>query len=439
MNISLLIVWSMLLIGYLTSHASEINEDELFSDEETLVDNTEYLDKGTDIGTVDSTSVDFSGELSSYATLNGSSDFFDGYNRDQLAPGATLLGSFLLDVRLPENFKSFGNVELLYSSTTNSTEYFLRELFLDMNINRRVYIRSGKQVLQWGRCNLWNPTDLVNVERKSFLTKIGSREGTFGIRAHAPFGVAWNLYGFLDMNDLSSVDSVAATAKVEYLIGSTEMGLGVWGKRGKDPVFGLDASTGVLDFQIAGEISLSKGTNYNSIIIENGMPRFGDLGDDLITRASVSATRFFDFMDVNDRITASAEFYYNQGGDKDNIFDEPALLMMRDALLSADSSGIADTAAYVYSTYYEPNSHSRFYAALFTSVSKFIHVDLTLSANVLMNLDQGCAIISTSLDYRNLHNFFMGLTLNSIVGPENTEFTLFKEAFTVQFKAGMGF
>ncbi|MFP4165057.1 MAG: hypothetical protein ACLFQB_14100 [Chitinispirillaceae bacterium] len=439
MNKSLLAIWSMLLVGSFSLHASEIDEDELFSGAQTLVDSSEYIQKGTDLGAADSTTVDFSGEVSSYAVLNGSRDFFDGFHRNQLASDASLLGSFLLDIRLPRNFKSFGNMEFTYSPEKNSADYSLKELFLDMNINRRVYIRSGKQVLQWGRCNLWNPTDLVNVERESFLPTIGSREGTFGIRAHVPFGVAWNLYGFVDMNDMSAVDSLAAAAKAEYLAGNTEMALGVWGKPGRDPVFGFDVSTSVMDFQIAGEVSLSKGTNYNSIATENGMPRFDDLGEDLVTRASVSATRLFDFLDVNDRITASAEFYFNQGGDKGNIFEEPALIMLRDALLSSDSSGMRDTAAYVYSTYYEPNSHSRFYGAFFTSMSRFIHQDLTLSANALFNLDQGCAVVSTSLDYRNLHNFSMGLTVNSIFGPENTEFTLFKEAFTLQFKAGMGF
>ncbi len=430
----------LLILSPIGSSSQEIDEDELFSDMETVVDSTKYIAKEGSIGKIDSSTVDLSGEISSIATINSKRDFFADAHSDQLTPGALLLGSFNLDVRLPENYKSFGNMELLYSSNNNSTTYSLKELFVDLHFNHKVYIRAGKQVIQWGRCNTWNPTDLVNVERKAFLPTIGSREGTTGIRAHIPFGVTWNLYGFIDMNDIKSIDSIAGSAKVEFLAGNTEMSLSYWDRRQKDPVFGFDISQKLLGWQFAGEVSLTKGTNYNAISFENGQPAFGDLKNDLITRAALNASRFFDFADVSDRIFTSVELYYNQGGDDGNIFKEPALLMLRDAMLSApDTSMEKQAAQYIYGTYYEPNSYSRFYGALATSISKFIFSDLTLSAGGIINIDQKCATIYSSLAYRNLHNFFAGLDLIGYVGPKDTEYTLFKDALTVRVRAGIGF
>jgi hypothetical protein len=38
-----------------------------------------------------------------------------------------------------------------------------------------VYFRAGKQVAQWGRCYLWNPTDLINVEKPFYSEDIFAR------------------------------------------------------------------------------------------------------------------------------------------------------------------------------------------------------------------------------------------------------------------------
>ena len=88
---------------------------------------------------------------------------------------------------------------------------------------------------------------------------------------------------------------------------------------------------------------------------------------------------------------------------------------------------------------YEMNSYSRYYASLFTSISKFIISDLTYSLNAIANLNQGSAILSTGVTYTNLNSFTMGLTLNAFVGEQNTEYTYSNNALSVQATAGLSF
>ena len=45
-----------------------------------------------------------------------------------------------------------------------NTEYRLKNS-LSIPTEDKIYFRTGKQVLKWGRSYFWNPTDLINVEK----------------------------------------------------------------------------------------------------------------------------------------------------------------------------------------------------------------------------------------------------------------------------------
>ena len=48
------------------------------------------------------------------------------------------------------------------------TTLLIKEVFVDFNLANTVYFRAGKQVLKWGTGYFWNPTDLINIEHRSF-------------------------------------------------------------------------------------------------------------------------------------------------------------------------------------------------------------------------------------------------------------------------------
>ena len=63
-----------------------------------------------------------------------------------------------------------------------------------------MYFRAGKQVLKWGTGYFWNPTDLINIEHRSFTNTNALLHGVFGLRSDVVFSPNWHLYTFLNLN-----------------------------------------------------------------------------------------------------------------------------------------------------------------------------------------------------------------------------------------------
>src|SRR5690606_1366445 len=260
--------------------------------------------------------------------------------------------------------------------------------FLDANIARRVYFRAGKQVLQWGRGYFFNPTDLINVERKAFFRRIGSREGVYGLKAHAPFGTAVNLYGFVDAQGVGRPDSLAGAVKAEFLVGRTEFAVMAWDKGGSEPVFGADVSTRVLGLDVKGEAALFREFETRSLSFAGVVPVLSTRTYAWAPRASASLGKSFRVSGIQDRLTTVAEYYYNRPGSTERRMPFPdELIATPPAGLSADLA----MAALAATGFYEPNSYSRHYAALFATFNRFIRSDMTLNLNAIGNLNQRCA------------------------------------------------
>jgi|WetSurMetagenome_2_1015567.scaffolds.fasta_scaffold00148_29 hypothetical protein len=429
-------------------HASDpsIDENALFADTVTVVQSKGLVDtahmkdatekKGTSIG----------GEVIASATGVATRDWLRGYHAKDTYLASLLVGNLLVDARLLNNVKAFANGEVDYSPSSDTVGVMLRELFLDANINKAVYFRAGKQVLQWGRCFLWNPTDLINVEKKTFIDKIGSREGTYGLRVHAPFGTKMNLYSFINLNSVDRVDRTAAALKFEFLTGGTEMAFSLWGKQNRPPVAGYDFSTQVFNINIYGEAAVSNGDNAPVMKESGGVLRVDSVSYGWIPRVSIGLNRMFDFFDIKDGISVGAEFFYNGGGYSGNVFNDGRIYLFRDSVTITipDHPPVKVAAGdkktfLLFNGLYEPNYHSRYYAAIFTGINRFLLSDLAFNLNALANLEQQCGVLSASFSYTTLSNLTFGITADGYFGAANTEYTLSNSAWDARLSVGVRF
>lgn len=427
------------------SQIDTIDENALFSDTSNVVENSKFLDHSlTD--SVKSTKVIFSGAITSAAEAGFSKNYFDHLHRNEIAPSAYIVGNGFIDVRLPLEMKALANLQSTSHADTITPDFSVKELFVDANIKKHVYLRTGKQLLQWGVCNFWNPTDLISIDRKKFIENVGSREGVYGLKVDIPYKTMFNLSGFVDMDNLKSVDSISGAAKIEFLLKGTEIGTCIWGKRNKDPVFGLTISSAIDNFNINAEANLTSGTNYKVpdwnggsleeyLLIRHAPAK--DLGNTPVTRVCLSVSRFFDLLNIKDRVSVDVEGYYNQAGEgsNTNFFKEHKIGSSLKTLPDYEKYA-ANMAIY---RFLEPNSYSKFYAAFFASVSKFIISDLTLSVNGIMNFNQNCAMVNVDLAYLNLHGFSMGLLVNGILGPDETEYAFAGKRMSMRLTAGLSF
>jgi len=375
-------------------------------------------------------SLGFSGSVTSVMehAVYGSSDSLNTY----------ILGSLLLDARLKNGVKAFANLETSYYPRTRQTTSTLRELFVDFNLGERVYFRTGKQVLQWGRCYLWNPTDLVNIEKIPFVPKVGSREGAYGLKVHVPFGTAYNIYGFVDTGNAAAGRDLAGALKFELLAGRTEMAFSGWTKKDRSPVFGYDTSSRLGEFDITGEVSVAGRDNGRFIRDNNGALETYRKATRWPLKAALNLGRGFRVGNFNDRLRVTGEFFYNQTGYAETPFRDKKLYAFSGPLAAALPAGTKGL--YLLGNgLYDSNYLGRHYGALFTSLGRFLITDLTLNTNYIHNFNDGTGALSAGVSYKNLNDFSAGCLLLAPLGPADGEYTFSGAKLFAQLTAGISF
>lgn len=420
-----------------------IDESQLFADTATVTDSaaTARLAPGG-AGAAETKSVGISGHLLWVGQGDLSREYFEEPDVKRSSLSNVAVGDLALDLRLLRGYKAFADLEWSYNpkrtgaSADSNTSWRIPEMFVDANIQHRLYFRVGKQILQWGRCYFFNPTDLINIERKSFLRRIGNREGVYGAKAHMPFGTAWNLYGFLDLQGINRIDSVAGAFRVERLWGATEMSLMIWDKGHRYPVYGADISTRALKLDINGEVALHQVYRTHTLTFLNGFPYVKNDEKEWQPKASLSVGHAFRVSGIQDRLNTVLEYFYNGPGNTDRRLGFASLL---NAASASGASSSAALNALATSGIYETNAYSQHYAAFFATFSRFLLNDLTLTFNAIGNLNQNSAVLSTGLGYQDLNDFSLSFNVNAFTGPQDSEYALSGQALQMQVLAEVGF
>lgn len=412
-----------------------INESDMFSST-SVVTQPANITKPVE----EKKSIAFSGRITSVMEDVGvSTSTSDGLN-------SYIVSNTFIDIRMKNDIKAYADIETSYFAQSKTTTYDVREVFFDFNFDRNIYFRTGKQVLQWGRCYLWNPTDLINIEKLPFIRKIGDREGAYGLKFHIPFGTKQNIYGFIDTGNASSSDALGGALKYEFLTGKTEMAFSGWAKKGYNPMFGYDLSSRAGDVDILGEFSISRGDNLNRVRVDQGKLDIYYDNYDWAPRTSVNFSKGFRLGNFNDRLTVSSELFYNQLGYENTPFKDTSVYQFGTPVAVPNGLGGINTVTsgtqrdfMLYNGLYTPNYLSRYYGALFVTVTRFIITDMTFNCNYIRNFNDSTSILSTGVTYTNIYDFSAGLLLNYFLGPDNGEYTFFQAKYDVQLTCGITF
>lgn len=424
-------MYAFILAAAWAADLPPVDETALFGDTLQIVDSASRAAAPGD--TAERKTLGFSGSILAFGSATAPRAWFDDYDAARTRQAAGAVGDAYLDARLARGFRAFANVEWdLDAARGDSASFRVPETFLDANLARKAWFRVGKQVLQWGPGYFFNPTDLINVERKSLVRRLGAREGVFGAKAHVPFGTRANLYGFLDADGVSRPDSASGAVKAEFLAGRSEMAVMAWDGGGRDPVYGADLSTRLLGMDLVAEGALYSSLRTRSLSLAGGVPALAESRRDWQPRVSVGAGRSFDAGGVPDRLMLSGEYYYNHPGSPDRRMPFASLLGQVAAAGFTPEQALAAAAAFGA---YEPNSYSRHYAAAFAVWNRFFRSDLTLSGTALVNLNQSSALLAGVLAYRDLNDFGLSLTVYGFAGPKGTEYTLASDGLQAQVLA----
>ncbi len=389
---------------------------------------------------LDKESLTLSGDIQALGSYTLTRDFLWGYtNMDDNALSYLLTGDFLLDARLRKGFRAFLDLNVGYSnvglpathtynlialipssgppipippgslflvSEDQNLAIGIKELFVDFNIANAVYFRIGKQVLQWGTGYLWNPTDMINVEKKSFLNLTALRQGNFGLRLDIAFARAFHLFTYVEFEGAQDFSQMAVAGKAEFLIGQVETSLSAWWRGGKIPVFGWDISAPLfwsIDFHA--EAALSWGDNLDKMDTAGNVYQ---IRDQLVARVSAGLSRSFAVDNDDNRVIFNTEFYYNSSGYDNNMFD-----VLSPTQLITFLSG-----------YYDPNDYGKFYGMVALTINKFLANQLTFTVSGIGNFSDLSFIAVGDFAYVPVYNFTIDFKILAYIGLNNREYTM---------------
>lgn len=449
-------IFMLLSFSIVYSEEQVVDENELFGDKNSEITVVKEENHNVD-SELSLKKISFSGEVYYKGSAGIKAGFvnkkdYQGYNSNASA-------NIFLDVRIKEGMKLFVDFEGNYYSkgktkyeTLNysengidksivyknelSSELLVKELFFDTNYQKKLYFRFGKQNLKWGTGYFWNPTDTINIEKKSFLDLDKRREGSYGVKTTIPLGNSGNIYIFLNSEGAKDLSDNGVSLKYEFLVKNSEMSVSLWSKRNRAPILGYDISGRTSGIDFYGEAALSYGSDAKKIN-EKRVSEESSSGKDIYNllydnynkkiypKVVFGGTKYFDYKDIKDRISLTAELYYNGTGYSKNVIKS----FLND-----------DNRINYYMTYFEPNDYGRIYAAFFSEFKKFQNDSRkSIHINGISNLSDKSGIINIGYKYIPFDEFIIETNLSGYFGNKYSEYMLGNDRFLIDASAKLLF
>lgn len=349
-------------------------------------------------------------------------------------------GRLDLDAPLPDRSRAHVTLEFDHQASSGTSDFSLREAFVDAAPVDWIRLRAGKQVLQWSRCQLWTPADLVNVERPQLQQRLGAREGVTGLRAHVPLGATLNAYGFADLHGVRTPSDIALVGRFEFTLPHTEVGLNLRHQDGKRMVPAADLSTGYDRWQLAAEAAwLAPGT-LTDVRVAQGEAVLQPV-ERRTPQVSASLSRPFDALGQTDRLRLGAEGFWNPRGVEGNAFTPLSSVRFRQPLvLGRDTVREGPAAALrLFGGGLRPYQIGRWYAMAWASLDKAPIASSTLRISGIGNLSDGSWLALAEWSWQSLHGLSTALSVSVPLGSYPGEFTWSSEAATLRADLGLPF
>ena len=217
------------------------------------------------------------------------------------------------------------------------------ELFSDFLIGERLFVRAGKQTLNWGVGYFYAPADLLNVGRIDPTDPEEDVEGPVSIRLNLPIGMH-NLYAYAIVPEGARYASdVAMAAAYEHVYRGTEVTVGGYYRDGRAPAAMVTATRTVGDFGPFAEAVVSYGSDRTFVESAPTTPpgiQTATYTRRLFPGATVGTSYRWTSESGATNATLVAQYYFNGQGYTDqalvNRVQTPALvLLLTEGALSA--------------------------------------------------------------------------------------------------------
>ena len=393
----------------------ETNDDDLFGDS-FFTEVEEDPDANPADALLSSETVTIGGSFGVSAEVNLALTPEDG--EDAFTSGLTDLGTRLfLDARPNSDFRAFVKGDISYE-TTNGVSFDLREAFADIDVDNQVFIRAGKQTINWGVGLFFSPANLVNLETIDPENPDAELAGPVAVKVQVPIDTN-NATGYLLMDDLSSAENIGVAARYEFLLSGYEFTVGgIW--RNENPWAVMVTAAGniqgidiIEDVAVFAEIVLEGNSNKVFIVEDSGTPLgySTTTSDDLYVSATVGARASHTTEDDLYTISGAVQYLFNGLGYADtSVFTENPQVI--GAFLAQGQLGFNDLT--------ERGQH---YLAANVSSPDIANTSFNPSAFWLMSLSDGSGFLNTSVSYSGIEYLTPSLSYRFNYGAEGAEYS----------------
>lgn len=199
--------------------------------------------------------ISIGGSLSFYLGANAllssrNNDWKGSFNSN----AASVNGRLYLDARPSRDMRFLIKTNLGYSSASGSN-FDLHEAFIDTDVNKQLFIRAGKQTINWGVGSILRTANLMNLQGFDRDKPNQELAGPVAIKLQYPLGVN-NLTGYGFTVSRNGENALGLAVLYEYLVGGYELTSGARYVLGDNPWAMMTTARGAIRTPI-GSISLS--------------------------------------------------------------------------------------------------------------------------------------------------------------------------------------
>ena len=355
-----------------------------------------------------------------------------------------LSGLVFFDGRPAEDSRFYGSVKSSWPFTeSDSTEVF--ELFSDFSWNDSLYMRFGKQTINWGVGYFFSPANIMNLQQIDPTDPTAQLEGPVALRAmYAIPKTQHNLwaYAVFDAEAMAAgglkPEDTALAAKAEFVLGGVELGVGGYYQR-ESPIRAMLTAVGsVRDVSLFGEATAQLGTDRtwvtkvdDALTIVNNFVTTTDT-DDYDSTVFLKGTVGFNYMNTDKNITLMGQYLYDGEGyandDREARIAEAKAdeVAIKAALALVPTVDDVDAAFSLFLKSLILNS-GRHYAAFTFAKSEWLVDNLNFSAFVIANLSDFSGYLKPTLSWEFFDGFSLAASAMFALGFEDGEYVVLND------------
>ncbi len=420
-----------------------VDEDALFGDDDVVETVAESAEGSAVQGLLVTDAVRVGGSFTGTATgtwqwNNPWTDGLDPIEPDSYGLVPKLSGLVFFDGRPTEESRFYGSVKSSWPFTeSGSTKVF--ELFSDFSWNDSLYLRFGKQTVNWGVGYFFSPANIMNLEVIDPTDPDAQLEGPVALRAmYAIPKTQHNVwaYAVFDSETMKPEDTALA-AKAEFVLGGVELGVGGYYQRDSPVRAMLTAVGSVRDVSLFGEATAQLGTDREWVTeVSDSLWPSGFISttdtDDYDDNIFLKGTVGFSYANTDKHITLMGQYLYDGEGYANA--DREA----RIAEAKADETAIKARIAFLDSTA-DPDSvfslflkqlilnSGRHYAAFTFAKSELLTEKLGFSAFVIANLSDFSGYLKPTLSWEFFDGFSLSASAMFALGFEDGEYVVLND------------